>query len=497
MYDFAVIGAGIAGVSVAHFLAQAGKRVAILDASRLNPAKIQASSAAGAFLSPMFGKGDLKSFINGAFADALLFYGKHFAPLLTARGLLRLEKHLDRDFSGLGETMDFPYERRGDGYFLPVGAMIDARGLLRGLSALSDIYDLDVQALHYDERERCYTFSGAVLRQASGGDQDLSSGGRVQDLRSAASAKDPNRTPQDLKAQDLRAKDLRVGIQDLRSKDPSGRGQDLSAGVQDPRAKDLNNGGWVQDLSGQAQDPRVGVQDPKAQDFSAGIQDLRSKDPSGRAQDLSTWAQDLHAKAVVLATGAYPLASLPALDLPALRGVWGERLAVETPARVAHNIAKDVSVSATMADGLVAIGSTHVRSTTEFGLNKERATALLERARATMSALVDLRGARIVDIKCGIRPCSADYYPAAGRVYDSAKILELYPGIRHGARIPEHLLSSYPELYIHTAHGGRGFASAIYTARALADFILHATPLPSRINSARLVYKTLRRAAKL
>ncbi len=415
MYDFAVIGAGIAGASVAHFLAQAGKRVAILDASRLNPAKIQASSAAGAFLSPMFGKGDLKSFINGAFADALLFYGKHFAPLLTARGLLRLEKHLDRDFSGLGETMDFPYERRGDGYFLPVGAMIDARGLLKGLSALSDIYDLDVQALHYDERERCYTFSGAVLRQASGGD--------------------------------------------LGAQDPSGRAQDPSG----------------QDLSG------------RAKDLSSG----------GRAQDLSTWAQDLRAKAVVLATGAYPLASLPALDLPALRGVWGERLAVETPARVAHNIAKDVSVSATMADGLVAIGSTHVRSTVEFGLNKERAMALLKRARATMSALVDLRGARIVDIKCGIRPCSADYYPAAGRVYDSAKILELYPGIRHGARIPEHLLSSYPALYIHTAHGGRGFASAIYTARALADFILHATPLPSRINSARLVYKTLRRAAKL
>jgi tRNA 5-methylaminomethyl-2-thiouridine biosynthesis bifunctional protein len=89
--DVIVIGSGIAGLSVAYFLAQANQRVCVLD-SHSTPFG-GASGAAGAFLSPMMGRGSaMMSFVNRSLAFSLELYGRIAPDALVAGGVLRYPK---------------------------------------------------------------------------------------------------------------------------------------------------------------------------------------------------------------------------------------------------------------------------------------------------------------------------------------------------------------------------------------------------------------------
>ena len=69
-YDAIVIGAGIAGSMIGYELEQRGFSVCVLEQNTIASG---ASGAAGAFLSPMMGKGNMVNFINSSLEYALNF----------------------------------------------------------------------------------------------------------------------------------------------------------------------------------------------------------------------------------------------------------------------------------------------------------------------------------------------------------------------------------------------------------------------------------------
>ncbi|MCF6201519.1 MAG: FAD-binding oxidoreductase, partial [Hydrogenimonas sp.] len=90
MFDTIVIGAGIAGVSVAYWLKEEGQSVLLVDKKGLLAG---ASGAAGAFLSPRLGKGgELQRITNEAYLFALEFYKKNTPHSFFQKGLARVPK---------------------------------------------------------------------------------------------------------------------------------------------------------------------------------------------------------------------------------------------------------------------------------------------------------------------------------------------------------------------------------------------------------------------
>lgn len=90
-YHTIVIGAGIAGCCVAHFLQKKGVDVLVLDRSDI-PAS-GGSGAAGAFVSSKIGKGSaLQQITNEAYLFAKEFYSQNFPEYFHQTGVVRIPK---------------------------------------------------------------------------------------------------------------------------------------------------------------------------------------------------------------------------------------------------------------------------------------------------------------------------------------------------------------------------------------------------------------------
>ncbi|MBN2824234.1 MAG: FAD-dependent oxidoreductase [Campylobacterales bacterium] len=91
IYDAIVVGAGVAGCSIAYALKQKGLEVLIVD--KATSAASGGSGAAGAFVSPKIGKASpLQTLTNEAFAFALTFYKNHFPEHFHQTGVIRIPK---------------------------------------------------------------------------------------------------------------------------------------------------------------------------------------------------------------------------------------------------------------------------------------------------------------------------------------------------------------------------------------------------------------------
>ncbi len=132
LYDAIILGAGIAGASLAEALTQKDQRVLVLEKDRIASG---ASKAAGAFLSPKISKPSYyKEYLNRAFTYTTHYYANKFPSLLMQCGLLKYpldSTDQQRLHSYEPYIDDLRYEKRGEHYFFPDAGIIEPTELIQ------------------------------------------------------------------------------------------------------------------------------------------------------------------------------------------------------------------------------------------------------------------------------------------------------------------------------------------------------------------------------
>jgi glycine/D-amino acid oxidase-like deaminating enzyme len=134
-FDYIIVGAGIAGCSIAYFLAQHNKKVLLLD--RNTDFSQTASSAAGGFLSPLLGKpNDFKDLVTQALNYSFNFYTHNFPEEIINKGVLRIPKNkIDEEkFKEYIPYIDFEYTLTNQGCFFPIGSQVNTLNICKKLS---------------------------------------------------------------------------------------------------------------------------------------------------------------------------------------------------------------------------------------------------------------------------------------------------------------------------------------------------------------------------
>ncbi|MCF6330470.1 MAG: FAD-binding oxidoreductase [Sulfurimonas sp.] len=147
IYDFLIIGAGVAGCNCAYALNKAGKSVAIIDKEGVAKG---GSGAAGAFLSPLAGKkNSYNSLVNNALKYSIDFYEKLLPNYVTKKGVLRIQNDNFDETKLKDNEIKFEYKKFNDieGYFYKDAAIINPSEICNKLIEDCDFYLLDAQEL--------------------------------------------------------------------------------------------------------------------------------------------------------------------------------------------------------------------------------------------------------------------------------------------------------------------------------------------------------------
>jgi tRNA 5-methylaminomethyl-2-thiouridine biosynthesis bifunctional protein len=164
MYDTIIIGAGIAGASIAYVLKQKKQKVLVLEKKEIASG---GSGAAGAFVSPKIGKGGpLQTLTNEAFAYAYQFYTTHFPKYYKQTGLIRLPKdEEDAKRFDLYKTYNYTpfsdynhkkiqslkFQTPFDGFYFPEGGVCEATATCETMLTECEVKQHhQVEQLHYD-----------------------------------------------------------------------------------------------------------------------------------------------------------------------------------------------------------------------------------------------------------------------------------------------------------------------------------------------------------
>ena len=132
-YNYIIVGAGIAGCSIAHFLQD--ENVLLID--RNEDVAFGASGAAGAFLSPLLGKPNyFKTLITDALSFSVDFYKTNFPQTISNDGVIRIPKNNEdaKKFETYKPFIDFEYEQKEEGIFFEIGSRINAYDICKELS---------------------------------------------------------------------------------------------------------------------------------------------------------------------------------------------------------------------------------------------------------------------------------------------------------------------------------------------------------------------------
>ncbi len=165
IYDVCVIGAGINGCSVAHFLTKSGKKVALFDKEGIASG---GSGAAGAFISPKFSKGgELKELIEKSYLFSLDFYSQNFPSFLKKAPLLHIAKEeFDaKKLIAFKENTSLKIEetplhvkniltcnaQQSENVYLLEGGVVNAKGVCRAMAEGSDFFHYEVKTLVYKD----------------------------------------------------------------------------------------------------------------------------------------------------------------------------------------------------------------------------------------------------------------------------------------------------------------------------------------------------------
>lgn len=185
IYDVIVIGAGIAGISAAYWLNEAGQKVLILEKDGLLSG---ASGAAGAFLSPRLGKGgELQQITNRAYLFALDFYKKNAPEGFYQKGLVRIpkddkdaeqfevyKKHFEFSYKWC-EPKDFPFISseylKSGAFFFEHSAFVDPMTVAKKLTTSIDVrFDYEAKPIYKDGFWHIGEFTTKNIVLATGAD---------------------------------------------------------------------------------------------------------------------------------------------------------------------------------------------------------------------------------------------------------------------------------------------------------------------------------------
>lgn len=134
-FDYVIVGAGIAGCSLAHFLSKHSKSVLLIDKNE--DVAFGASGAAGAFLSPLLGKPNkFKDLITKALNFSIDYYKENFPSEIINCGTCRIPKNVEDEekFQSYIPYMDFEYEKYEDGYLFKIGSVVKSYEICKKLS---------------------------------------------------------------------------------------------------------------------------------------------------------------------------------------------------------------------------------------------------------------------------------------------------------------------------------------------------------------------------
>ena len=160
LYDFVIIGAGIAGSSIAYFLKE--KKVLVVDKAGVCN---KASNAAGAFLFPKVGfNTKYTKFVN----EALLYSFDFYKTLNIATHkdgvwiLPRDEKDIEK-FKEYKKTFTLKYQEKGDGFFFEDGGFVDSQSTCNKLLKNIDFKQLEITQI---EKKEYYVLNNEIKTKA-------------------------------------------------------------------------------------------------------------------------------------------------------------------------------------------------------------------------------------------------------------------------------------------------------------------------------------------
>ena len=162
-YDTIIIGAGIAGASLAHALQAQNQEVLVIDKKGIASG---GSGAAGAFISPKIGKASaLHALTNEAFAFAHSFYSVHFSAYFHRTGVVRIPQNPEdaKAFGLYEEAHSNPYAHYDnaklkslgiktdfDAFYFPEAGDCDAVEICHALLKESEVVIMSVDKVEYE-----------------------------------------------------------------------------------------------------------------------------------------------------------------------------------------------------------------------------------------------------------------------------------------------------------------------------------------------------------
>jgi len=148
LYDYVIIGAGIAGCSMAHFLQN--QKTLILDKVGVSQ---KASNAAGAFLFPKVGfNTKYTKFVNDALLYSFKFYEKVGIETNKSGVLIlpRDEKDIQK-FQEYKKTFTLPYEEREEGFFFKDGGVLESVDVCKKLIENVEFKQIEITSIKKED----------------------------------------------------------------------------------------------------------------------------------------------------------------------------------------------------------------------------------------------------------------------------------------------------------------------------------------------------------
>lgn len=150
-YDYVIVGAGIAGCSVAHFLKD--EKVLLID--RNENVAYGASGAAGAFLSPLLGKPNkFKDLVSNALTYSVDFYKEFAKEFIINKGVIRIPKNNEdkKRFEEYKKYIDTDFEEIKEGIFFKIGSQVFPDEICKLLSKVCEkLFNYEVKHIKYEK----------------------------------------------------------------------------------------------------------------------------------------------------------------------------------------------------------------------------------------------------------------------------------------------------------------------------------------------------------